>query len=236
MPLNASFANPSEDRSVDVNSDADERAWADRIRAGDMDAFEALYRTYWQRLYAFAFRYVRSKEDAEEVAQEVFFRIWRGREHWVPAGAVRNYLYLAVRNAARDRLERAAVARRWRGRVGPVAAATEIESDLEAAELVAAVERALAELPSKRAVVCRLRLIDGLSYAQIADRLGICEKTVETQLARGLKFLRDQIRPAGALTHPALAPGARTSAPADGPALHTHRPTSPAAPPAAEER
>jgi DNA-directed RNA polymerase specialized sigma24 family protein len=39
-------------------------------------------------------------------------------------------------------------------------------------------------------------LIDGLSYAQIADRLGICEKTVETQLARGLKFLRDRIRPA----------------------------------------
>src|SRR3989442_6734169 len=68
-------------------------------------------------------------------------------------------------------------------------------SDL-AAELVATVERALAELPPKRSAVCKLRLIDGLSYAQIADRLGICEKTVETQLARGLKSLRDQIRQA----------------------------------------
>ena len=230
MPLNTSFANEPETSWDDVRTDVDERAWADRIRAGDMDAFEALYRTYWQRLYAFAFRYVQTKEDAEEVTQEVFFRIWRGRAQWMPAGAVRNYLYLAVRNAARDRLERAAVARRWRGRVGPVAAAAEIESDLEAAELVAAVERALAELPSKRAVVCRLRLIDGLSYAQIADRLGICEKTVETQLARGLKFLRDQIRPAGALTHPGLAPGVRTSAPADGSALNKYRSTSPAAP------
>src|SRR2546422_8764123 len=105
-------------------------------------------------------------------------------------------------------LERAAVACRWR--VGHVAAAAEIESELEAAELVAAVERALAELPPKRAAVCRLRLIDGLSYAQIADRLGIGEKTVETQLARGLKFLRDRIRPEA---HPGLAPGVRTSAP-----------------------
>src|SRR5205823_2198312 len=129
-------------RSVDVNSDADERAWADRIRAGDIDAFEALYRTYWQRLYAFAFRYVQTKEDAEEVTQEVFFRIWRGRAQWMPAGAVRNYLYLAVRNAARDRLERAAVARRWGGRVGQLVTATEIQSDLEAADLVAAVQRA----------------------------------------------------------------------------------------------
>ena len=197
MPLNASFANEPESSWDDVRTDAADRAWADRIRAGDMDAFEALYRTYWQRLYAFAFRYVHSQEDAEEVAQEVFFRIWRGREHWVPAGAVRNYLYLAVRNAARDRLERAAVARRWRvGRVGQVATAAEIESDLDAADLVAAVERALAELPPKRSAVCKLRLIDGLSYAQIADRLGIGEKTVETQLARGLKFLRDRIRQA----------------------------------------
>jgi RNA polymerase sigma-19 factor, ECF subfamily len=230
MPLNTSFANKPEISSHDVSTDAEERAWAARIRAGDMDAFEALYRTYWQRLYAFAFRYRHSKEDAEEVVQDVFFRIWRGRAHWVPAGAVRNYLYLAVRNAARDRLERAAVARRWAWRVGQVEPAPEIQPELEAADLVAAVERALAELPPKRSRVCNLRLIDGLSYAQIAHRLGISEKTVETQLARGLKFLRDRIRP-----YPGLAPGvgwpaARTSAPADGSAMNTCRPTSAAAP------
>ena len=203
---------------------AAELVWVDRIRAGDVDAFEALYRKYWQPLYAFAFRYVRSKEDAEEVVQDVFFRIWRGRADWVPAGAVRNYVYCAVRNAARDRLERAAVARRWggRGRVGQgaAAAAAAIQSELEAAELVAAVQRALDELPPKRSAVCKLRLIDELSYAQIADRLGIREKTVETQLARGLKFLRDRIRPGAQ----------RTSAPADGSAVNRWRPTSAAAP------
>ena len=194
MPLKSSFAKEPEIAFGDVSTDADERAWVDRVRAGDVGAFEALYRTYWQRLYAFAFRYVHSKEDAEEVAQEVFFRIWRRRAHWVLAGAVRNYLYLAVRNAARDRLERAAVARRWL--VGQVETAPEVQPELEAAEFAATVERALAELPPKRSAVCKLRLIDGLSYAQIADRLGICEKTVETQLARGLKALRDQIRQA----------------------------------------
>src|SRR2546425_6849159 len=117
MPLKTSFANKPDTSSDDVSTDADERAWADRIRAGDMDAFEALYRAYWQRLYAFAFRYVHSKEDAEEVTQDVFFRIWRGRAAWIPAGAVRNYLYLSVRNAPPHRLNRAAVA--CRCRAGP---------------------------------------------------------------------------------------------------------------------
>lgn len=194
MALDLRFAHQPLPSWDDVRTDADERAWVERIRAGDLDAFEALYRAYWERLYAFAFRYLRTKEDAEEITQEVFFRIWRGRAHWVPAGAVRNYLYLAVRNAARDRLERAAVARRWR--VGQRETLSEVQSSLEEADLLAAVERALAELPSKRAVVCKLRLIDQLSYAQIAERLGISEKTVETQLARGLRFLRDRIRQA----------------------------------------
>jgi RNA polymerase sigma-19 factor, ECF subfamily len=194
MALDLRFAHQPLPSWDDVRTDADERAWVERIRGGDLDAFGALYRAYWERLYTFAFRYLHSKEDAEEIVQEVFFRIWRGRAHWVPAGAVRNYLYLAVRNAARDRLERSAVARRWR--VGQRAPAPEAQSSLEEADLLAAVERALAELPSKRAAVCRLRLINELSYAQIAERLGISEKTVETQLARGLKFLRDRIRQA----------------------------------------
>ena len=178
----------------DVRTDAEERAWVERIQTGDVHAFEALYRRYWERLYAFAFRYLRSREDSEEIVQEVFFRIWRGRAHWVPAGAVRNYLYLAVRNSARDRLERAAVARRRR--ISQREPAVEVQPDLEAADLVAAVERALTELPAKRAEVCKLRLVAELSYAQIAQRLGISEKTVETQLARGLKFLRERLHDA----------------------------------------
>ncbi|HEX9216785.1 MAG TPA: RNA polymerase sigma-70 factor [Gemmatimonadales bacterium] len=187
---------PREAGSDDASTNAVERAWADRIRAGHMDAFEALYRRYWERLYAFAFRYLRSQQDAEDAVQEVFFRIWRGRADWVPAGAVRNYLYLAVRNAALDRLQRAAVARRRRVGTAQLVTVAEIQPDLEAAELAAAVERALADLPPKRSAVCRLRLIDGLSYAEIAHRLAIGEKTVETQLARGLKFLRERIRQA----------------------------------------
>jgi len=223
MSLELRFTHQPPPSWDDVRTDADERAWVERIRAGAVDAFEALYRAYWERLYAFAFRYMHSKEDAEEVVQEVFFRIWRGRSNWVPAGAVRNYLYLAVRNSARDRLERAAVARRWR--MGQRATDAEVESQLEARDLVAAVERAISELPVKRSAVCKLRLIDELTYAQIAERLGISEKTVETQLARGLKFLREQMRP-----HPGLAPGVRTSAPADGSAANMYRPTSAAAP------
>ncbi|MGH7719734.1 MAG: RNA polymerase sigma-70 factor [Gemmatimonadaceae bacterium] len=188
----------TEVQSVPHPPGQDEAAWVARIRAGDVAAFEALYRTYWQQLYAFAFRYLRSGEEAEDAVQGVFFRVWRGRTDWHPVGPIGHYLYLAVRNSALDRLERDAVARRWRqGRATELRAmspsAPEVDAQLESAELDAAVERALAELPPKRRAVCTLRLTDGLSYTQIADRLGIAPKTVETQLARGLKFLRERL-------------------------------------------
>src|SRR5206468_691304 len=82
--LNFRFANQAERSPGDLSAEVVEHALVDRIRAGDMDAFETLYRSYWQPLYAFAFRYVRSKPDAEDVTQEVFLRIWRGRADWLP--------------------------------------------------------------------------------------------------------------------------------------------------------
>src|SRR5258708_8006053 len=147
MALELRFApQPLPSWDDDVRTDGEERAWVERIQTGDVHAFEALYRRYWERLYAFAFRYLRSKEDSEEIVQEVFFRIWRGREHWVPAGAVRNYLYLAVRNSARDRLERAAVARRRR--ISQREPAVEVQPNLEAADPLPALHPPLTHPPA----------------------------------------------------------------------------------------
>ncbi len=178
---------------------ADDRQLVERIRAGDVAAFEALYQRYWAPLYSFCFRYVQSADEAEDVVQDVFFRIWRARETWRVVGKLDSYLYLAVRNGAFDRLQHAAVVQRWRQGVAadPETARSQLGSQIEeafqAADIEAAVERALAEMPEKRRAVCMLRWTGGLSYADIAARLGIAEKTVETQIARGLKFLRERV-------------------------------------------
>jgi len=172
----------------------------ERVRAGEVAAFEALYRQYWTRLYNFAFRYLRSTEDAEEVVQEVFFRIWRRRESWRVAGKLDNYLYFAVRNAAFDRLQHFAVVAQWEQRVRLDAhiaqrnAVASAEAALHAGDFGAAVERALSELPPKRRAICMLRWVDGLTYTEIAARLDIAEKTVETQIGRGLRYLRERLR------------------------------------------
>ena len=176
--------------------DRDAQTTVHRIRAGDVAAFEELYRNYWNQLYNFGFRYVQSAEEAEDVVQEVFFAVWRNRASWHVGGSLHGYLFVAVRNAAIGRLRRDATMRRWRdrtvredaGRSGEAADAL-----IESADANAEVERALAEMPSKRRAVCALRWIDGLSYAQIAERLGINEKTVENHIGNGIRFMRERL-------------------------------------------
>ena len=170
---------------------------ARRIRAGDSAAFETLYKIFWSAMYSFAFRYVQSGEEAEDVVQEVFFRIWRNRSEWNVIGSVQNYLFISVRNASIARLRRNATAHRWSERERSETSSeskTDPETDLELAEKRADIERALAEMPEKRRAVCAMRWIDGMSYAEIAERLGITEKTVENHIGNGVKFMREHLR------------------------------------------
>jgi RNA polymerase sigma-70 factor (ECF subfamily) len=184
--------------SRDESLNRDDQTLVHRISAGDVAAFEQLYRNYWSQLYNFAFRYVQSSEEAEDVVQEVFFAVWRGRRDWHVNSSLRHYLFVSVRNAAIGRLRRDATMQRWRQRtVGEDSARSDDATDalVESADKNADVERALSEMPPKRRAVCALRWIDGLSYAQIAERLGINEKTVENHIGNGLRFMRSRLTP-----------------------------------------
>jgi RNA polymerase sigma-70 factor (ECF subfamily) len=186
-------------KHLDVNESShdDPRALVSRIRAGDVDAFELLYRDYWNQLYNFGFRYVQSAEEAEDVVQEVFFSIWRNRSEWHVGTSLQNYLFVSVRNAAIGRLRRNATMQRWRARAiaeDSTRSEQAVDALIDSAETAAEVERALAEMPPKRRAVCALRWLDGLTYAQIAERLGINEKTVENHIGSGIKFMREMLK------------------------------------------
>jgi len=173
-------------------------ALVDRIRRDELGAFEELFHAYWDPLCRYAFCYVRSTDDAEEAVQTVFARIWRNRAGWRVGGTVQDYVYLATRNVCFDRLKREAVVRQWgERRVLELRSSPEhgVQADslIQNAEVEAAVERAFAALPAKRRRICQLRLSSGLSYAEIASLLHISQKTVETQISRGLKFLRSRL-------------------------------------------
>lgn len=173
----------------------------DRIRAGDMAAFEGLFHAMHGPLVAFAVRYVGDGGRAEELVQDLFFDLWRSRTEWQVRGSLRSYLFGAVRNRALNVRRRDAVESDWAADEAQEsvralhAAPAPIDAVYESAELIDQVRTAIAALPERCALTMQLRWHEGLSYGEIADILGISVKGVENQLARGLKALRARFAP-----------------------------------------
>lgn len=167
-----------------------------RIRRGDHDAFEQLFRIYADALCSFAADHVGDRV-AEDIVQTVFCDLWNRREEWTPPKNVKAYLYRAVRNTALDHLDRRVVEQDWkdeekerdqnRGRVAPVEV-------LEHQEMSRAMEQAVEELPERRRMIYRMARHHDMTYSEIASALDIAPKTVENQMGRALKTLRDQLK------------------------------------------
>ena len=169
-----------------------EPEWLEAVRAGDPSAFEALFRAYHAPLCSFAYRYLGARDLAEEIVQEVFLCIWERREIWDVRTSVKGYLLTAVRNAALSYLRHERVVRRRQAEVRDfqevVAPSPEVRA-LEA-ETVVAVRQAIGRLPDRCRLVFTLHREQGLTYAEVAEVLGISPRTVEVQIGRALKSLR----------------------------------------------
>lgn len=172
----------------------DDRELLARLQSGDEGAFDTVFRTWYPVLVRVAAAMLRDGDAAEEVAQDVMHELWR-RAHVLDAGmSLRAYLLRAVRNRALNHARHLRVRRDTRGDVEalynePVAS----DAPVVAGELSEAVQRAVAELPPRCREVFELSRVDGLTYDEIAEALGISTKTVEAQMGKALRVLRARL-------------------------------------------
>jgi RNA polymerase sigma-70 factor (ECF subfamily) len=165
----------------------DEAELVARIRAGDEGACETLYLRYHEPLWRFAYALVQSRDDAEEMVQDVFLALWRNREHWTVRSCARAWLYAAVRHHALNHRRHERVVARLSGgdwSLGMGAPAADAQATVEAEELDQAVARALAALPERRRLAMTLRWKHDLSSAEIAAVLDTTPESVRVLLTR----------------------------------------------------
>lgn len=173
-----------------------ERDLLNRLRAGDVDAFDTLFRQWYPAVVRVAERIVRETALAEELAQEVFLGLWRRRESLDAEGTPQSYLFQAVRNRALNHLRHAAVERKGAVIIPlltePVSSA---DADINAHDLASAIDSAIDALPPRCREVFQMSRDRGLRYSEIADTLGITVKAVEANMGRALKLLRQRLAP-----------------------------------------
>ena len=155
-------------------------------------AFETIFRSRYQALVGFGARYTGSIASAEEVVQEVFLALWRQRATMPPADKLGSYLYRAVHNRALNVVRHERVIRvRNSEFVEPLSAPADERLLREEAERL--IQAALDRLPDRCRLIFILSREQKLTYAQIAQVAGVSIKTVETQMGRALRSLRNAL-------------------------------------------
>ena len=165
------------------------------IKRDDRGAYEIVFREYYRPMTAYAFRFLGNLTEAESIVQDVFLRLWQKRGEIMITSSLQNYLFRSVKNHCINYIEHEKIKTGYQMMV--------IRNESDRSEygefflefgLMAKIESAIAALPEKRQEIFRLAREEGLKYREIADRLEISVKTVETQMTLALKQLRESLK------------------------------------------
>lgn len=162
----------------------------------DQQAFKALYEQLVFRLYQFAFAFLKQRQAAEEIANDVFVKLWERRYTLDKIGDLKVYLYVAVKNAALNHLRKKDVigADLDSLHVQHFHLEPDTENRLLTHELQQAIDDAIRQLPSKCRLIFKLVKQDELSYREVANILGLSTKTIDAQLTIAMKKLAGSLQ------------------------------------------
>ena len=166
---------------------------------GDQAAWELIVRQYWRKVFNVAYKFVGSHEQAEDLTQEIFLKIFRSLDTFDRRANFQTWLISVSRNLCIDhyrsvRKERQTIDRDVAAEdLSPAAATASPLATLENRDLAATLRQALQTLPQSLRVAVLLRDLQELSYLEIAERLGLPEGTVKSRINRGRHELARQI-------------------------------------------
>lgn len=162
---------------------------------GDQTAYKELYLVFYKPLMQFAYSFVRSYENSEEIVSDVFLNIWKKRETLTKVQNLKLYLFVSTKNTALNYL---------RSQKKPLLQAEQYQVQLQSIyfdperlmiteEMVNRVQAAIRKLPPRCQLIFKLVKEDGLKYREVAELLNLSLKTVENQVTTATRRLGEAI-------------------------------------------
>lgn len=179
-------------------SEIEDWALIARAQGGDMDAFQVLIVRYQRPVIHFCYRMLRSEQDAEDIAQEVFIRVYRYLKRLTPQAKFSTVLFGIARNLCLNFVRD--MNRRGRGMGQPLDAQSALESnvrlpsqEVHLKEIEACIQAAMDTLSDDHRMVLFLRDVEGLDYEEIGRVMKCRKGTVKSRLARAREQLRQTL-------------------------------------------
>lgn len=162
------------------------------IKNNDRMAFTMIFEKYHRNLYAFALKYTRNDDLARDTVQHTFLKLWEKRSKLNPELNLQGYIFRTARNHILNLIRNNASANlgNMEYYLDFVVETDAAAKTLERSELLSLLNSSILKLPPQRAAICRLKIGDGLSNREIAERLNISVNTVKHQYSISIKQLR----------------------------------------------
>jgi RNA polymerase sigma-70 factor (ECF subfamily) len=173
----------------------DDNGLEEMIRQGDIKAFETVFKRFYKPLCNYAFRFVHDADMAGQLVQDVFFHIWEKREHFKVTTNIQAYLLFSVRNECLKHIRHNKVEQRYAEQLlnNPVEPLFEEHDTFALSELSRIIELTLQSLPERTREIFMMSRFRKLRYSEIAFKLGISVKTVESNMGKALKAFRETL-------------------------------------------
>lgn len=167
-----------------------------RLKNGDIKAFDRIYELYSHKLYSFVFKILKNESEAADIVQEVFVKIWESRDKLGDYQLLNSYIFTIAYNFSISLIRKRISSNKYLERLknsSILVTAPACINEIEFKELNIQVEELISNLPDRQKQVFLLHRENGLSYAEIAEQLGISKNTVENHMVKALRYLRENM-------------------------------------------
>lgn len=167
-----------------------------RLKNGDMLAFDRIYELYSHKLFSFVFKILKNEAEADDIVQEVFVKIWESRHKLEDNKLLNSYIFTIAYNNSIDLIRKRINNTKYLEHLknsASINVSPTIISQIEFNELNSQAEKLIANLPERQKQVYLLHREEGLTYPEIAEKLGISKNTVENHMVKALKYLRQNM-------------------------------------------
>lgn len=172
-----------------------ERELITALSRGCHRSFESLFHQYKDFLFHYAFRVLRSKDEADDIVQKTFIKLWQGKSRLTNIRSLKSYLFTVTRNLVLDHLKKVSKEQILKDdlKLRIEISHMKPEADLIYANLEKIAHQAIESLPTQRKLIFKLNRESGFSYHEIAAQLNISENTVKVSIYKSLNHIRSHL-------------------------------------------
>ena len=181
---------------LDLKTKQTESSLIEELNKGNKEAFRLLFEKYGKRLYHFSLKYLRDKEDSEDLLNEVFLKIWENRGTLKTNTSFQAYLFTIAYNNIRKRFLKKSKEEKYIQIFAEeyISESSNNEDSLDYLQFINKIEKIVNLLPPRRKEIFNLSYKEELNNEEIADKLGISIQFVKNQLSIARKFIVDKTK------------------------------------------